>query len=184
LLCQIRRCTCVVGPSTWCSSHPPILCQPNKTYCKTCCTLCTPQTSGVSKIRICVLCGCPVSADVLLSPAHVIQGDANTDHGHDTDQSGKLFSASTIILVWGSAGPSSCSTNTCVQDESSTCDVACQHVRNVWWVMYVLVPCTIHCIVITQAACCMGCMWSQTAHCANQQHYNENAHMQHQLHTC
>jgi hypothetical protein len=43
------------------------------------------ETSGVSKIRICVLCGCPVSADVLLSPAHVIQGDANTDHGHPFD---------------------------------------------------------------------------------------------------
>jgi hypothetical protein len=139
----------------------------------------------VSKIRICVLCGCPVSADVLLSPAHVIQGDANTDHGHpfDTDQSGKPFSASTVILVWGSAGPGSCSTNTCVKHESSTFDVACQRVRNVWYVMYVLVPCTDHCIVITQGTqgtCCMGCMWSQTAHCANQQHYNENVHRQHQ----
>jgi hypothetical protein len=46
----------------------------------------------------------PVPVDVLLSPAHVIHGDANTYHGYSvkhntTHISQALLSASTVILV-------------------------------------------------------------------------------------
>jgi hypothetical protein len=61
------------------------------------------STSGVSKIRICVLCGCrPVCADMLLSPAHdaahVFLGDANTDHGHSFNHNTTQISQANSFL--------------------------------------------------------------------------------------
>jgi hypothetical protein len=101
-------------------------------------------TSGVSKIRICVLY-CPVSVDVLLSPAHLIRVDANTDHGYSLKDITTYISQTNSFRHYCKPGmvqclgscPGSCSTNASIEHESSTGDVACQRVRDVLYDMQI-----------------------------------------------
>ena len=87
-----------------------------------------------------VMCTChPWWCTCILSPAHVIRGGANTDYGQSSKHNKTYISQASsflpVLLSWYGAVPcpGSCSTNACVEHESGTCDVACQHARNVWY---------------------------------------------------
>jgi hypothetical protein len=88
------------------------------------------RTSRVSKIRICVLYF-PVSVDVLLSPAHVIRVDANTDHGYSLKDSTTYISQINYFRHYCNPGMVQCLPRLCTYANSRVqqCAAYLQHAQ-------------------------------------------------------